>query len=695
MTVASNAGFCFGVSRAADRLEELLSASGNGTRICTLGALIHNPTYLSRLYGRGVTEVTLEDAASLAASATPGSPVVLLIRTHGICRADSDALDALSRRYPDFSYVDMTCPFVKRIQTIAARYSDDDTLFVLLGSPSHPEVRSILSYVKGKWVAAETAEEIADLVRKETGGRDDLRIVAVSQTTQNEEEWKKTQKNLKTPYTNTVFFDTICNVTEKRQSEAAELARQSDCMIVIGGKNSANTAQLYRICRQYCPLTYWIEKPDELPTLPAGLHSISITAGASTPVDIILEVQTKMSIAEETLSFEEMLDGSLKSLHTGEVVTGIVTEISDVGIYLDLGAKVTGFIPAEQVTDDYQSVKLRDMFKVGDEIKAFVIRVDDTNGMATLSKKRVDQDQNWFKLVEKYESGEILEGVIAAAVKGGVIITLGDQKAFIPASHTGLPRDAQLDTLVGTTQKVKLIDIDEHRKRALASIRLARSEARKAEQEAAWANLEVGKHYKGRVKNLTTYGAFVDIGGVDGMVHNSELSWKHIKHPSQVVSVGDEIDVYIKELDYDKKRISLGYKTDEMDTWSIYIKDHEVGDVVDAKITSMLPFGAFAEVYPGVEGLIHISRIAMEKIAKPEDKLTLGEVVKVKITDIDRENRKLSLSIRALLEEDAKKQAEAAKEAAKDAAAKEAAEEQARLDEERAEMAPYIVGSVD
>ena len=695
MTVASNAGFCFGVSRAADRMEELLTASEGGKRICTLGALIHNPAYLARLYDRGVTEVTHKEVAALAASATPENPVVLLVRTHGICREDSAELDALACRYPDFSYLDMTCPFVKRIQKIADNYSDADTLFVLLGSPSHPEVRSILSYVRGKWVAAETADEIAELVRSEMKKRNYPRIVAASQTTQNEEEWKKTQKILKTPYTNTVFFDTICNVTENRQSEAAELARQSDCMIVIGGKNSANTEQLYRICRQYCPLTYRIEGVDDLPQLPAGLHSVSITAGASTPVDIILEVQTKMSIAEETLSFEEMLDGSLKSLHTGEVVTGIVTEISDIGIYLDLGAKVTGFIPAEQVTDDYQSVKLRDMFKVGDEVKAFVIRVDDTNGMATLSKKRVDQDQNWFKLVEKYEAGEILEGVISAAVKGGVIITIGDQKAFIPASHTGLPRDAQLDTLVGTTQKVKLIDIDEHRKRALASIRLARSEVRKAEQEAAWAGLEVGKHYKGRVKNLTTYGAFVDIGGVDGMVHNSELSWKHIKHPSQVVSVGDEIDVYIKELDYDKKRISLGYKTDEMDTWSIYIKDHEVGDVVDAKITSMLPFGAFAEVYPGVEGLIHISRIAMEKIAKPEDKLTLGEVVKVKITDIDRENRKLSLSIRALLEEDAKKQADAAKEAAKDAAAKEAAEEQARLDEERAEMAPYIVGSVD
>lgn len=694
ITVAKNAGFCFGVQRAADRLTEVLKrASGTGTRVFTLGELIHNPVYLERLKTQGVVSVSPDMAETLAASSTIDSPVILLIRTHGIRKGERRMLEALSQQYPYFSFEDMTCPFVQRIQKIAQTHSDGQTLFVLLGTKEHPEVQSILSYAEGDCVVGATAEEVSAGVKAQKKTYE--RVVAASQTTHSKEEWKKTQKILQKLYTNCIFFDTICNVTEKRQSEAEELARNSDCMIVIGGQNSANTTQLYRICARFCRHTFRIENPSDLPPIPADARTISITAGASTPVDIIMEVQTKMSITEETLSFEEMLDGSLKSLHTGEVVTGIVTEISDVGIYLDLGAKVTGFIPAEQIADDCTSAGLRAMFKKGDEVKAFVIRVDDTNGMATLSKKRVDQDQNWFKLVEEYEAGTILEGTVAAAVKGGVIITLGDQKAFIPASHTGLPRDAQLDSLVGTTQKVKLIDIDEHRKRALASIRLARNEVRKAEQEAAWANLEVGRHYKGRVKNLTTYGAFVDIGGVDGMVHNSELSWKHIKHPSQVVSVGDEIDVYIKELDFDKKRISLGYKTEEMDTWSIYIKDHNVGDVVDAKITSMLPFGAFAEVYPGVEGLIHISRIAMEKIAKPEDKLTMGEEVKVKITDIDYENRKLSLSIRALLEEEARKQAEAAKAAEREAAAKEASEEQARLDEERAEMAPYIVGSID
>ena len=400
-----------------------------------------------------------------------------------------------------------------------------------------------------------------------------------------------------------------------------------------------------------------------------------------------------MSMTEEMINFEELLNESLKSLHTGDVVTGTVTEISKTGIYLDLGAKVTGSIDIEQITDA-SDVNLRDMFKIGDEVKAFVIHVDDNKGVATLSKKRVDQDQNWFKMAEYYEAGTILEGVVAAVVKGGLVVTIGDQKAFVPASHSTVAKGGDLSTLVGTTQPVKIIDVDDRRHRALASIRLAKSEAKKAEQKALWEGLSVGQQFKGKVKNLTSYGAFVDIGGVDGMVHNSELSWKRIKHPSQVVSVGDEIDVYIKEIDLEKMRISLGYKTEAMDTWSAFVGQFKVGDVVTAKITSMMPFGAFAEVYEDVEGLIHISRISMEKIAKPEDVLTLGQEVQVKITDIDLENRKLSLSIRALLEEAARAEAEAKRQAEKEEADRLYAEEKAQREQERAEMAPYIVGSI-
>lgn len=688
--IAEHAGFCFGVKRATDKIEELLRTKEQSSSIYTLGELIHNPTYVASLIERGIQSVDLEQVPSLAERSSRDHSVTLVVRTHGIPKETQVLLKRLEEQYPHFSVLDMTCPFVRRIQRIASEQTVDCTPFLLLGSHGHPEVTSILSHAHGKAVALPTSDELVAYIGETQTA--DSRIIVAAQTTQSREEWKNTKKILKKLYTNSIFFDTICDVTEKRQVEAASLASRSDAMIVIGGRTSANTAQLFSVCSALCPKTFWIESANEVDGLPKLSGKISITAGASTPVDIILEVYNRMNT--ESMNFEEMLDESLKSLHTGDVVTGIVTEISDLGIYLDLGTKVTGYIAAEQVSDD-PTIKLREMFKIGDEVKAFVIRVNDGEGMATLSKKRVDQDQNWFKLVEAYESGAILEGQIAAAVKGGVIITLADQKAFIPASHSTVPRDVELSTIVGTTQKVKIIDIDESRHRALASIRVARNESRKAEQTALWSSLSVGQQIRGTVKNLATYGAFVDIGGIDGMVHNTELSWKRIKHPSQVVSVGDEIDVYIKEIDLEKRRISLGYKTEAMDTWSAFVGGHQVGDVVPAKITSMMPFGAFAEVYDGVEGLIHISRISMEKIAKPEDVLTLGQEVNVKITDIDNENRKLSLSIRALLEEAAREEEAARRQAEKDAADKEYAEEQARLAEERAEMAPYIVGSID
>jgi len=692
--IAHNAGFCFGVKRASNCLEQLLREKQGSARVFTFGDLIHNTSYLGYLKERGVRSVCFEEIETVAKASSADAPSILLLRTHGVTKELEASILHFAEEYPYFQVIDMTCPFVKRIQNIAYRETNENTFFLLLGSENHPEVQSILSYAKGEKIALPTAEAVESFINSQNLASKTLIVAA--QTTQNQKEWKKTRKFIENLCTNAIFFDTICDVTEKRQTEAYDLAKASTHMIVIGGKSSANTAQLYRICQSVCPDTRWIESADELSAISHQPDDIvSITAGASTPVDIIMEVYKKMSTQEEIMSFEELLDGSLKSLHTGDVVTGIVTEISEQGAYLDLGAKVTGFIAAEQVSADYPAVQPRDVLKIGEETKVFVIHVDDKMGIATLSKKRVDQDQNWFAFVENCQTGAVLEGTIKAAVRGGLIIAIQDQQAFIPASHSGLPRNADLATLVGTVQKVKLIEVNEQRKRVTASIRLAKSETRKAEMEALWSSLSVGQHFTGKVKNLTSYGAFVDIGGVDGMVHNSELSWKRIKHPSQVVAVGDEIEVFIKEIDVEKKRISLGYKTDAMDTWSIFVKDHNVGDVITAKITTMMPFGAFAEVYDGVEGLIHISRISLEKIAKPEDVLEVGQEVQVKITEIDHENRKLSLSIRALLEEAARAEAEAQRAAEQAAAEQAASEERARIEQERAEMAPYIVGSID
>ncbi len=392
-------------------------------------------------------------------------------------------------------------------------------------------------------------------------------------------------------------------------------------------------------------------------------------------------------------NFVTMLEESIKPLHTGETVTGIVYAVTDNEIYLDLGAKFTGVIVKEQITED-ASAKLQDMFKVGDEVTAFVIRVEDGKGMATLSKTRVDRDRSWIVLKEAFDNGADLEGEVTAVVKGGVVMNVASNRVFVPASQTGIAKDGDMSVLVGTTQKVRLIEFDEGKKKALGSIKVILNEEKKAAEDAIWATLEVGAHYRGVVKNLVPYGAFVDIGGVDGMVHNSELSWKRIKHPSVVVSVGQEIEVFIKELDTEKRRISLGYKTQENDTWFQFTQKFNVGDIVPAKIVSLMPFGAFAEVYEDVDGLIHISRISTERVNSPADVLSIGQVVNVKITEIDDENRKLALSIRAIEEAEkkaAEAEARAAEKAARDA---ERAEEEKKAAEERADMAPYIVGSI-
>ena len=393
-------------------------------------------------------------------------------------------------------------------------------------------------------------------------------------------------------------------------------------------------------------------------------------------------------------NFTELLEGSIKSLHTGDTVVGTVFTIDKAEIKLDLGAKFTGVLTKDQITDDPNAV-LTEMFKIGDEIEVFVIRVEDGKGIATVSKKRVDKDNSWVVLKAAFDNGDVLEGKVVSVVKGGVILSTSGNTVFVPASQTGIAKGGDLSALVGTTQRVKLLEFDTEKKKALGSIKVILAEEKKAREEAAWAELEVGKHYMGTVKNLTPYGAFVDIGGVDGMVHNTELSWKRIKHPSQVVSVGQEIDVFIKELDVEKKRISLGYKTQEMDSWFQFTQKFNVGDIVPAKIVSIMPFGAFAEVYEDVDGLIHISRISSQRINNPADVLEVGQVVDVKITEIDDENRKLALSIRAITEAAEKAAREEALAAEKAAEEAEAAAEEARLAEERADMAPYIVGSID
>lgn len=421
-----------------------------------------------------------------------------------------------------------------------------------------------------------------------------------------------------------------------------------DMMIVIGGKESSNTQKLFSICKQNCELTYLIEDASSIPLKYVKPHmKVGIAAGASTPGEIIQEVQNIMSENTEK-TFAEMIDESLRPINNGDRVTGVVTSVSDNEIHVDIGAKFTGIITYSELTDD-PSVKLSEVYKPGDEIEAVVVKVNDAEGVAQLSKKKIDVAKNWQAVVDAAASGEALEAKIIEVVKGGVIGLCGGVRVFIPASQSGLPKDADLHELQGQVKQVKVIDINEQRKRVVASIRAVEREINKARKEAFWAQVEEGQEYTGEVKSLTSYGAFVDLGGVDGMVHTSELSWKRIKHPSEVVKVGDVITVTVKAVDKDAKRISLTYKSPDMDPWKLFTEKYSEGDTALVKIVSLMDFGAFAEVVPGADGLIHVSQISREKIAKPSDALKIGDEVEAKITKIDNDAHKISLSIKALL----------------------------------------------
>lgn len=674
VTVAQNAGFCFGVARATAAVEAEIEARNTGKcsageRIFTLGRLIHNETYNRRLAASGVTVIGASDIEPLAAEATAEAPVKVFVRAHGMTADTEATLARCAAENPAFSFVDCTCSFVKKIHRINAEESaanaaaraatgEDDRFLVVLGSADHPEVVGFLSRFEGQtFVFGNAAEAEAALLDGTVPRREGLTPILVAQTTQNLEEWKNTKKIYNFHYKRPHIYDTICSITDSRQTEAAELARKCDRIVVIGGRDSSNSAKLYSICKSICADTVWVERAEELePRVPCAYERVGIVAGASTPHDIIMEVANNMS---ENLNenFAELLEESLKTLNTGDTVTGIITSIGPAEIQLDLGAKVTGVIKQDQITDD-PSAKLSEMFKVGDEVEAFVIRVSDRDGFAELSKKRVDSDKNWLKIEAAYEAQENLEGKIIGVNKGGVEALVYDNRVFIPAAHSGVPRDGDLSALVGQTVTLRILEIAE-KKRAKGSIRLVLRDERRAREKAFWEEIEEGKIYTGTVKSMTSYGAFVDLGGVDGMVHSTELSWKHIKSPAEVVSIGDEITVFVKSYDAEKKRISLGYKTEATNPWYIFTHQYAVGDTATVKIVSLMPFGAFAEIVDGVDGLIHISHIADHKIGKPADVLTVGQEVDVRIIDIDSERQKVSLSIRALIEE-----AKAAEEAA-------------------------------
>ena len=639
LRVAESAGFCFGVSRSLEIAEKLLEEKGS---CASFGQLIHNKDAVCRLEKNGLR--VIENPEEL----TPGEPV--LIRAHGVSREAYERL-----RDAGGEIVDATCPKVKAIHTIVSRASEDGRFVIIIGTPGHPEVEGIRGWCKDCKVFGNSQElEIWLDKNTEYWGKP---ITVVVQTTQTRSNFTECCNAIKKRCTNTKISDTICLATFTRQEEAAKLASECDAMVVIGGKNSANSRHLAEICSEHCGNVQFIENASELDVdrlNAAGI--VGLTAGASTPAWIIKEVRNKMSDeikieetpVEKEMSFDEMLEETLKTIYNGDKVTGIVVAITGTEISVDLGAKYSGFIPTSEFTDD--GVKVEDVVKVGDTIEAVVVRVNDVEGTAMLSKKRLDAAKMWTEVEEAVDNGTVLEGVVTEENKGGVVVNVKGVRVFVPASQTDLPRDAEMSQLLKKTVRLKITEVNKARKRVVGSIRRVAQAERRERTEAIWNEIEIGKKYHGVVKSMTSYGAFVDIGGIDGMVHVSELSWGRIHQPSEVLSVGDEVDVYVINFDKEKRKISLGYKDPNANPWTAFTNKYHVGSIATVTIVKLMPFGAFAEVLPGVDGLIHISQIANRRIGKPEDVLSVGDVVDAKVTAIDEEKHKISLSIRALSE---------------------------------------------
>ena len=638
--VAKSAGFCFGVSRAVELVEQAALA---GKKVATLGPIIHNRHVVDKFEKMGIRVINAPEEA------LPGETVI--IRSHGVSRAVYERLEA-----QNVEVIDATCPFVKRIHTIVSRAEEEGRLPIIIGTPTHPEVEGIAGWCSDCRVFA-GPEDLKNWAESHELSKDSA-ICIVSQTTSTESLWKTCCEIAKKQFTNLKIFDTICRATEYRQSEAAELSEVCHAMVVVGDPSSSNTGRLAMICREHCDKVFLVDNAAELKAEDfSGATDVGITAGASTPAWIIKEVNKTMSeitnveaVQEE--NFAELLEQSIKTLNTGDKVVGTVTGIGNTEVQVDLGTKHAGYIPYDEVSTD-PSVKPEDILKVGDEIEVFVVRVNDQEGTVQLSKKKLDGLKVWDDIAQWVEDKTTVEGTITEENKGGLVANVKGIRVFIPASQSGIAKGGDMTGMVGKTVQMKITEVNRARRRVIGSIRAVSSEARKAAQEKIWSEIEVGKKYHGTVKSLTSYGAFVDIGGVDGMVHVSELSWNRIKTPADVVKVGDEIDVYVISFDPEKHKISLGYKTAEMNPWNQFMTNYAVGDVVDAKVVKLMTFGAFAEILPGVDGLIHISQIADRRIGKPEDVLSEGQEVKVKITDVDAENKRISLSIRALLEDNA------------------------------------------
>ena len=630
--LAKTAGFCFGVNRAVKLTYELLE---QGRPVATLGPLIHNPQVVEDLESKGaITCDSVDDVPD-------GCEVV--IRSHGVGQSVYDKIS--TRR---LAYHDATCPFVTKIHKIAARAGAEGAMLLVAGDAKHPEVQGIVGHTTGKVEVFANLAELEKLLPELTQQKS---IFAVAQTTFNVQSWETCKEFLKNQCTNAKIFDTICNATWARQQEAEDLSQKCDHMVVIGGHHSSNTQKLLQVAARHTKAIN-VETADELDKdWLNGARIVGVTAGASTPSSIIEEVLNCMSEEiRDDMSFEEMLAASeAKPLYAGKIVKAKVISVSPTECVVGIdGSKHTGIVKLSEMSHD-PNAKMEDLVKVDDELDLVVVKTNDQEGVDTLSRVRFEAQKGMKDVSEAAENGTVMEGDVMEANKGGVVVNVKGVRVFVPRSQATLRRDEDYTKLVG--QHVKLVITECAGRKIVGSINKVTAEENKAKRDEFWKNVEVDKQYTGVVKSLTSYGAFVDIGGVDGLCHISELSWNNIKHPSEVVSVGDTIEVYVKSYDPENQKVSLGYKKEEDNPWEKLKNEYPIGSEFEAPVVSITKFGAFVRILPGIDGLVHISEISNERVNKVSDVLKVGDMVKVKLINVDFDRKRISLSMKACLDE--------------------------------------------
>ena len=630
--IAAHAGFCMGVRRA---VEEALRVAQEGIPSCTLGELIHNPEVVEMLRERGIPPIETPAQAD-------GRQV--LIRSHGVSPQVLAELDAAGARVKD-----LTCPFVEKLHRIVAAESGAECPVILIGEKAHPEVQGTAGWAKGPVYVLSEESEIDALPPMETA-------LVVAQTTFPPAKWERLTAYLAQKIPGVKLRPTICSATQIRQTEAEELARRADAMIVVGGRHSANTRKLYDTCRRLCEKTILVERAAEIPPGFANIYSdfIGITAGASTPDGSLKEVVTRMIDKEQQVatnqedaqnSFMAEVDATLVRIRPGQTVTGTVVQVTDDEVYVNIGYKADGIIKRTELTQQDA--------KVGDELEVEVVKVNDGEGNVVLSQRNIVNRKAWDALMTKYEAGEYVDGVGKEAVKGGLIADVEGVRAFVPASQLSQRYVEKIADFVGKDLKLKIIEVDKQKKRIVASRKAVMAEEAAAKKKEAWETLQEGEIIHGIVRRLTDFGAFVDVGGVDGLVHITDLSWGRIKHPSEVVQPNQEIDVKVLGLDRERERIQLGYKQLQPRPWDTAVEKYPEGSIVEGKVVRITDFGAFVELEPGLDGLVHISQCALNRVAKVEDAVQVGQTVRVKVLSVDPEKKRISLSIRQVLEDEA------------------------------------------